>query len=163
MLLRVLGIDPGIAITGYAVLEQQGSKIKTIDYGCVRTSSDMPHVKRLEVLYRDINTVLQTFRPQVAAVEKLYFNRNVTTALKVGEARGVVLLSLSLANVPISEYTPLQVKQAVVGYGRAEKQQMQYMVKTLLGLPEAPRPDDAADACAVAITHLFSHKLGSVL
>lgn len=157
--MRVLGIDPGLAITGYAILDNIEQKMRIVDYGCIRTKATMDHVHRLKVIHDDLTTIIKTYRPDVAAVEKLFFNSNAKTALLVGEARGVVLLGLSLHDIPIFEYTPLQVKQAVVGYGRAEKQQVQQMVKTLLSLNEIPRPDDASDACAVSITHVQSYRM----
>lgn len=157
--MRVLGIDPGIAITGFAVLEGTPHACHPLVYGCIRTHARMAHLQRLKIIYEDLNNILTTYQPEVAAVEKLFFNQNVTTALKVGEARGVVLLSLAQANLNVLEYTPLQIKQAVVGYGKADKQQVQFMIKADLNLDQVPKPDDVADACAVALTHLRSFRL----
>ncbi len=149
----VLGIDPGTAIMGYGVIEYKGSKHFPLAYGVWRTSKEENAAFRLKQLYFEINKVLEEVRPDVVVVEELFFNRNVTTAITVGQARGIVLLAAELHSIPFAEYTPLQVKQAVVGYGRAEKQQVQYMVQRILGLKEVPKPDDAADALAIAICH----------
>jgi crossover junction endodeoxyribonuclease RuvC len=157
----VLGIDPGTAIMGYGVVSYQNSKHKPLTYGVLRTEKGDGTGKRLQQLFQGINRLLEEYRPDVMAVEELFFNRNVTTAITVGQARGVALLAASLQGIPIGEYTPLQVKQAVVGYGRAEKQQVQYMIQRILGLPEAPKPDDAADALAVAVCYCqFGGKSG---
>ncbi len=155
--MRVLGLDPGFAIIGFAVLEAEGDKLIPLTYGTIRTASDLPHQKRLKIIYDDLTHIIEKYRPKVAVLEKLYFNTNVTTAIKVGEARGVMLLALAQAGIHVCEYTPIQVKQTLVGYGRADKKQVQYMVKMQLGLEDVPKPDDAADACAVAITFL-SHR-----
>lgn len=156
--LKVLGVDPGLAITGFAVVEELNAKNIPLTYGCIRTTPKEEHYNRLATLYDDIITIIEKYQPEVAAVEKLFFNKNVATALKVGEARGVVLLAISKANIPIFEYTPLQVKQSLVGYGRADKKQIQYMVKAEFNLEEAPTPDDVSDACAIALTHIRSKK-----
>ncbi len=149
----VLGIDPGTAIMGYGVVSYQNSKHKPLAYGVLRTNKDEKTEDRLKQLFQGINELLDEYRPDVMAVEELFFNRNVTTAITVGQARGVALLAASLRGIPVGEYTPLQVKQAVVGYGRAEKQQVQYMIQRILGLQEVPKPDDAADALAIAICY----------
>ncbi len=156
--MRILGIDPGLAITGFAIIEEHNNNRIPISYGCIRTSSKEDHYKRLLTIHNDITEIINKYQPVVAAVEKLFFNKNVRTALKVGEARGVVLLAIAKANLEIFEYTPLQVKQALVGYGRADKKQVQYMVKSEFNLKKAPSPDDVADACAVALTHIRSRK-----
>jgi crossover junction endodeoxyribonuclease RuvC len=156
--LRILGIDPGLAITGFAIVEVHNNTQALISYGCIRTSSKEDHYKRLLTIHNDINEIIDKYEPEVASVEKLFFNKNVRTALKVGEARGVVLLAIAKANLEIFEYTPLQVKQALVGYGRADKKQVQYMVKSEFKLKRAPTPDDVADACAIALTHIRSRK-----
>lgn len=149
----VLGIDPGTAIMGYGIIDYKGGRYSPLAYGVWRTPKEMHPAGRLRQLYEDINQTLVDAKPDVVAVEELFFNRNVTTAITVGQARGIVLLAAELHGIPVTEYTPLQVKQAVVGYGRAEKQQVQYMVQRILGLKEAPKPDDAADALAIAICH----------
>jgi len=157
--MRVLGIDPGTAITGYGVVEEAGNDLKPVAFGVVRTSSDQPLPARLQLIYRKVKALAQEWEPESAAVEELFFSRNVRTAMSVGQARGVTLLALADAGLEIGEYTPLTIKQAVTGYGNADKAQMQEMVRLLLGLAGAPRPDDAADALAVAICHLHSARL----
>ncbi len=158
----ILGIDPGTAITGYGVISHQGNHLKYIACGVIRTDSKLPTADRLIEIHRQLDEIIKAYHPDAAAVEELFFNRNVTTALTVGQARGVVLLTLATAGLPIAEYTPLQVKQAVVGYGRAEKNQIQEMVRMLLCLPEVPKPDDAADALAIAICHAHSRKVNGI-
>lgn len=151
--MRILGVDPGTALTGYGVLDYTGSDFFLVESGCIRTRPGESPAKRLYFLYRQLEDIILRCRPQCLAVEELFFNRNARTALAVGQARGVVLLAAAAANLLVGEYTPLQVKQAVAGYGRADKAQVQFMVKTILGLSEPPRPDDVADALAVAICH----------
>jgi len=158
-----IGIDPGTALTGYGLVrEEQDGSLTVIDYGAIVTSPDEPMPERLVQLYRQLKELLELHSPQSGAVEKLFFARNVRTALTVGQARGVALLALAEASVSLSEYTPNEVKQAVVGYGGADKQQVQKMVQALLGMEEVPQPDDAADALAVAICHLHSARLRSL-
>jgi crossover junction endodeoxyribonuclease RuvC len=153
----VLGIDPGTATTGYGLVrENQDGGLEALAYGVILTSADQPMPQRLLELHRQITALLLLHRPESSAVEKLFFQRNVRTAISVGQARGVVLLCLAEAGLKVGEYTPLEIKQAVAGYGGAEKHQVQQMVRALLGLPDIPRPDDAADALAVAICHLHS-------
>ncbi len=153
----VLGIDPGTATTGYALVRQRdGREIELVSYGVVRTPAQMPMPERLRKLYHELRAVIAQAKPDVAAIEELFFSRNVTTALSVGQARGVALLAAAEAGLPVYEYKPMEVKQAVVGYGGATKEQVQEMVRMLLGLAEVPRPDDAADAAAVAICHIHS-------
>lgn len=155
----ILGIDPGTAIMGYGLIEKQGSRLKPLDYGCWRTPAHTPLPDRLLQLYEGVCAYLNKCAPEQIAVEELFFNRNTTTALAVGHARGIALLAAAQRGIPVGEYTPLQVKQAVVGYGKAEKQQVQQMVRALLGLTEIPKPDDAADALAIAICHAHSNGL----
>lgn len=152
----ILGLDPGTAITGYGVIRVVNFKISCIAYGVIRTPAEMPMPKRLQMIYEDLGQVISQYHPDEVAIEKLYFGRNVTTGISVGQARGVLLLCLAQANLPIGEYTPPQIKRALSGYGGAEKQQMQYMVQNFLKLPEIPQPDDAADALAIAICHAHS-------
>ena len=147
----ILGIDPGTALTGYGIVEKTGNRLTALSYGVVRTPAGLELHERLAQLFDELSALLDRYQPTVAAVESLFFNVNVRTALAVGHARGVCLLACSQAGCGLYEYTPQQVKQAVVGYGKAEKQQVHRMVTTLLGLREVPRPDDAADALAVAI------------
>jgi crossover junction endodeoxyribonuclease RuvC len=155
-----LGIDPGTAITGYGVIrEEQDGCLVIIDFGVIRTSAEQSHADRLVHLYQKMKELILLHHPDMGAVEKLFFERNVRTALNVGQARGVALLAMAESRLKISEYTPLEVKQAVVGYGGADKNQVQQMVKTILGLESIPHPDDAADALAVAICHIHSTKI----
>jgi crossover junction endodeoxyribonuclease RuvC len=155
----VVGIDPGTAITGYGLVrEKSDGNLELVDFGVIQTPSSMEMPDRLLNLYQEITELLLLHRPDSGAVEKLFFQRNVKTALSVGQGRGVVLLALAQAGLPISEYTPLEVKQAVVGYGGADKNQVQQMVRAVLGLDQIPKPDDAADALAVAICHLHSSR-----
>ncbi|KJS11067.1 MAG: Holliday junction resolvase [Peptococcaceae bacterium BRH_c8a] len=151
--MRILGIDPGNAIMGYGILDYSGNRLTPVDYGCLRSSAGVPQHLRLHKLYNELNSKLRKYKPDCLAVEELFFNRNTKTALVVGQARGIVLLAAAEAGIEVYEYTPLQVKLAAVGRGRAEKGQVQYMVKIILNLPEIPRPDDVADALAVAICH----------
>ena len=158
-----IGIDPGTAITGYGLVrESADGSLTVVDYGAILTGADQPMSRRLTSLYDQLNAILFLHQPDCGAVEKLFFARNVRTALSVGQARGVVLLALERAGVTLAEYTPLEVKQAVAGYGGADKNQVQQMVKVLLELEEIPQPDDAADALAIAICHLHSARMRGV-
>lgn len=154
----ILGIDPGIAIVGYGIIECKGNSFKAIDYGCITTDANLMFPDRLKIVYDELNKIIDKYRPEDLAIEELFFNKNAKTAIKVGQARGVEILAAINNNIGIYEYTPLQIKQAVVGYGRAEKMQVQEMVKFLLNLKEVPKPDDVADALAVAICHGSSLK-----
>jgi crossover junction endodeoxyribonuclease RuvC len=156
----VIGIDPGTAITGYGLVrENEDGSLSVVDYGAVTTPSDMALPERLLNLFRDLQEIILLHHPDSGAVEKLFFSRNVRTAIHVGQGRGVALLALAEAGLPVDEYTPLEVKQAVVGYGGADKNQVQEMVRAILNLNDIPRPDDAADALAVAICHLHSRRI----
>ena len=157
--MRVLGIDPGTATTGYGVVEESGEGLRALAYGVVTTPPDLPLPQRLQAIYRELRRLVREWQPDAAAVEELYFNVNVRTAMGVGQARGVALLAMADEGLTVAEYGPGEVKQALTGYGGAEKRQMQEMVRMLLGLPSIPRPDDAADALAVAICHLHSARL----
>ena len=153
----VIGIDPGTAITGYGIVqEQENGELEWIAHGVVTTPSDWDDPKRLLEIYQKLCEILSTYKPDCCAVEKLFFQKNVKTAISVGQGRGAALIAAAASELPVGEYTPLEVKQAVVGYGSADKQQVQQMVKVLLGLSDIPQPDDAADALAVAICHLHS-------
>lgn len=152
----ILGIDPGYAIVGWGVIEYKNSKFKTLGYGSVNTPANLSPEDRLLMVYRGISEIIEKYKPDCMAIEELFFNTNTTTAILVAEARGVILLAAKHAGLIISEYTPLQVKQAVVGYGRAEKKQVIVMVTSLLGLTSPPKPDDTADALAIAICHAHS-------
>jgi crossover junction endodeoxyribonuclease RuvC len=152
----VLGIDPGTAITGYGLVREDDKGLALVDCGTITTPSGQPLAARLQAIYQGLIGVIREHQPEMAAVEELFFSRNVRTALSVGHARGVVLLALADAGLPIYEYKPLQVKQAIAGYGSADKQQVQEMVRMLLSLDHVPQPDDAADAVAVAVCHIHS-------
>ncbi len=154
-----LGIDPGTATTGFGLvrLEQDGSLV-AVKYGVILTPKEASAPARLEMLYNDLSALLKEFHPETAAVEKLFFSRNVTTAIAVGQARGVVMLCMQQAGIEPYEYTPTEIKQAVAGYGGAQKKQIQEMVRALLQLDSIPKPDDAADALAIAITHLNTRR-----
>jgi crossover junction endodeoxyribonuclease RuvC len=149
--LIVLGIDPGTAQTGYGLVERTGSRLRAIDYGCLETPATLELPQRLVLIQDGLAELIETHRPDLVAVERLFFNRNVQTALAVGHARGVALLTAARYSLPVHEYGPSEVKMAVTGYGRAEKSQVQRMVQSVLGLATLPRPDDAADALAIAI------------
>jgi crossover junction endodeoxyribonuclease RuvC len=157
--MRVLGIDPGTATTGYGVVEDDGGRLTPIAFGVVTTPASLPMPARLVLLHEQLGELIALHKPETAGVESLFFQKNVRTAISVGQARGVILLTLERGRVPVSEYTPLEVKLAVAGYGAAEKRQVQVMVRTLLALAEIPQPDDAADALAIAICHLHSYPL----
>ncbi len=154
----VLGVDPGTAITGWGVVAGDGRQLHLIEYGVIRTSAKVPLPDRLLAIYNEMTALLRRHTPDVVAVEKLFFRRNVTSALAVGHARGVVFLAAAQAGLPVVEFTPVEVKQATTGYGGADKHQMQEMVRWLLKLEEPPRPDDAADALAVAICCLHTQR-----
>jgi crossover junction endodeoxyribonuclease RuvC len=149
----ILGIDPGIAIVGWGVLDYSGSKFKVVDYGSIQTPSTMSTEDRLCAIYDALGDIIDKYKPEEMAIEELFWNTNQKTGIRVSEARGVVLLCARKRGLEIAEYTPLQVKQAVVGYGRAEKKQVISMVTMLLNLPKPPKPDDTADALAIAICH----------
>jgi len=153
---RVIGIDPGSAICGYGVIDVEGNRLKTVAYGAITTTPQDTDARRLEILFNDLSDILEEYRPDKFGVEQLFFNRNVTTAITVGQARGVILLAASQQDLPIYEYTPLQVKQAVTGYGRATKEQVISMTMKLLGIRERIKPDDTADALAIAICTAYS-------
>lgn len=149
----ILGIDPGIAILGFGLVKYEANRFTVIDYGAITTDSGIPMSSRLTIIYNGLINIIEKYKPDAYAVEELFFNKNIKTALTVGHARGVAVLAGSKSGVQVYEYTPLQVKQALVGYGRADKNQIQQMVKVILNLREIPKPDDVADALAVAICH----------
>lgn len=164
MNLRILGIDPGYAIVGFGVLDYDGRDFSVVNFGTITTPAGMDFEDRLEIIYRDMNEVINTYHPEAMSLEKLFFNTNHTTAIDVAQARGVILLCAKQNGVTVFEYTPLQVKNSVVGYGKAEKKQVQQMTRSLLRLKEVPKPDDTADALALAITHghnSFSNAYGA--
>jgi crossover junction endodeoxyribonuclease RuvC len=152
----ILGIDPGLAIVGWGVIDYQGSRFRTLAYGSILTPAGMETPARLALIHRELTEIIKQYKPAQMAVEELFFNTNITTGIRVAEARGVILMTGQEMGVELFEYTPLQVKQAVVGYGRAEKKQVISMVTRLLGLPAPPKPDDTADALAIAICHAHS-------
>lgn len=153
----ICGIDPGTAIIGYGFIQaDDGGLIKAIDFGVIRTNKKDTPARRLKILHDELTALIKTYKPEMVAIEKLYFQQNTTTALAVGQARGVILLDFESAGIPIFEYSPNEVKQAITGYGFADKNQMQEMTKILLELEKRPSPDDAADALAIAITHANS-------
>jgi crossover junction endodeoxyribonuclease RuvC len=155
----VLGIDPGTATTGYGLVrDREDGSLESVAYGTIQTPAGCAAHQRLSMLFHQLNALLLLHRPDSCAVEKLFFQSNVKTAIAVGQARGVVLLAISEAGLDLAEYTPNEVKQAIAGYGSAGKKQVQEMVRVLLALPDIPRPDDAADALAIAITHLHTHR-----
>ena len=149
--MRILGIDPGYAILGWGIVEMKGNKFEVCGYGAITTDAHTDMTDRLKYLYSSLMEVIAHYEPEVAAIEELFFNTNVKTAIMVGQARGVAILACANSGLKIEEYTPLQIKQALVGYGRADKKQVQTMVKTILNLKEVPKPDDTADGLAAAI------------
>ena len=156
IILRILGIDPGLATVGFSIVDVEKSKMKLVTCGVISTPAHTSLSSRLDRIFEDMNELISSFSPDVMSIEELFFNTNITTGIAVAHARGVILLSAYRAGVQVFEYTPLQVKQAVVGYGRAEKNQVIDMVRRILALPAAPKPDDAADAVALAICHARS-------
>lgn len=160
--MRIIGIDPGIAILGYGVLDYHLNKFKVVDYGAITTTPSYTTPERLEILYNSLGELFDKYKPDAVAYEELFFNQNAKTAIVVGQARGVAILAAQVRKLNVYEYTPLQVKQAVVGYGRAEKKQVQEMVRLILNLREVPKPDDVADGLAIAICHGHSSHAGEM-
>lgn len=155
--MRIIGIDPGYAIVGYGVIDYIGNKFKIVEYGAITTESNQNMNERFKSIHDDLNTIIERTKPEFLAIEELFFNSNQKTAINVAQARGVLLLSALNHGISVHEYTPLQVKQAVVGYGRAEKKQVQLLVKSILGLEKVPKPDDTADALAITVCHAHSY------
>ncbi len=160
--MRILGIDPGIAIVGYGVVDKISNTYKPVAYDAILTKAHTPLEERIQIIYNKMIELLDEYKPDVISVEELFFNNNAKTAFSVGQARGVILLAAVQKNVPIYEYTPLQVKQALTGYGRADKNQIQQMTKSMLGLKSVPKPDDVADALAIAVCHGNSMRFNSI-
>ena len=160
--MRILGLDPGTATTGYGIIDAVDDKLVPVTYGVITTSPKLAMPNRLQQIFQELNELIETYQPETAGVEELFFGRNVTTAITVGQARGILLLALANANIPIKEYSPPKIKDAVVGYGKADKAQVQLMVRNLLDLTETPRPDDAADGLAIAITHYHYQRYESL-
>lgn len=159
MIMRILGIDPGIGRAGWGIIEKEKSSLQVGRYGCIETSQKLSLEQRLFALHKQVVTIIEEEKPTEMAIEELFFNTNVTTAFTVGQARGVVLLAAAQYNLPVYAYTPLQVKMGVTGYGKADKAQVGQMVKTQLRLSTIPKPDDTTDALAIAITHAFTAKM----
>ncbi len=158
--IRILGIDPGYAIVGFGILDYNGFEFTPVKYGAITTDAGMDFSKRLRVIHEDTELIFDKFKPDCMAIERLYFTTNQKTAIDVAQARGIIILSSAMRNIPVSEYTPLQVKQAVVGYGKAEKRQVMEMTRQILGLARVPKPDDTADALAIAICHGHTSRFG---
>lgn len=161
--MRILGIDPGFAITGYSVIDYTGNKFKLITAGAIETKAKTPFPYRLSKIYDDLNEIINEYQPEAMSIEELFFNNNIKTGINVAQARGIVLLAGYQHQIPIFEYTPLQVKQAVVGYGRAEKKQVQKMVQSILKVDKVPKLDDITDSMAIAICHAHSCKFSNPL
>lgn len=156
--MRILGIDPGFAITGYSIIDYIGNKFKLITSGAITTEANLAFPTRLTIIYDQLGEIINKYNPEVISVEELFFNQNIKTAINVAQARGIVLVVGCKNSIPTYEYTPLQIKQAVVGYGRAEKKQVQQMVKAILNVKEVPKLDDITDSMAAAICHAHSSK-----
>lgn len=161
--MRILGIDPGYAIIGVGVIDYIGNKFKPVAYDAITTQAGVPTPQRLQKIFCDLNLYIDKYKPDAVAVEELFFNSNQKTAIHVAQARGVIIVSAVNKGISLYEYTPLQIKQAITGYGRADKKQIQQMVKMMLGLNAVPKPDDVADALAVAICHAHSNTLNNKL
>ena len=162
--MRILGLDPGTATVGYGLIEIEDGQPVLVTYGVLSTSpDDGDTARRLQLVYEGLNGLIEQYKPNLAAVEELFFGRNITTAVRVGQARGVLLLALANAGIPVAEYSPPKIKEAVSGYGKASKQQVQFMVQNILDLDEIPRPDDAADGLAVALTHFQYYRYESMV
>ncbi len=161
-IMRILGIDPGYAIVGYGVVDFENNHYNAVTYGAITTDKDMEMSLRLKCIYSQISDLIDLYKPDAIAVEELFFNKNVKTAILVAQARGAAITACVNKDVPLFEYTPLQIKQALTGYGRADKKQIQFMVKLILHLDETPKPDDTADALAVAICHGNSGNVGEI-
>ncbi len=159
--MRIIGIDPGYAIVGYGIIDYSSNHFSVVDYGAVTTKAHTPFDSRLSTIYDGLTQLISMYKPDAMSIEKLFFNTNTTTAIDVAQARGVIVLAAAHGGLNIADYTPLQVKQSVVGYGRAEKKQVQEMTRLMLNLKSVPKPDDTADALALAICH--AHSAGSML
>ena len=151
--MRILGIDPGYGIVGYGIIDNDNGRLTPVDYGVITTPKEEAMPARLAIIYESLKAIIEKYKPDEVAIEELFFNKNVKTAIDVAQGRGAILTAVAKSGIPLFEYTPLQVKSSVVGYGRAEKQQVMYMIKVLLNLKSAPKPDDTADALAIAICH----------
>ena len=161
--MRILGLDPGTASTGYGIIDSNDGRLTVVTFGVIKTPAGESASSRLQTIYNELNSLIAQYQPDSAGVEELFFGRNITSAISVGQARGVLLLALANANIPIGEYSPPKIKDTVTGYGKADKAQVQLMVCNLLDLEETPRPDDAADGLAVAITHYHYQRYASLI
>ena len=161
--MRILGIDPGFAITGYSIIDYIGNKFNLIDSGAILTEAHTSFPLRLEQIYNELQEIIKKYKPDAMSIEELFFNNNAKTAINVAQARGVILVTAKINNLPIYEYTPLQIKQAVVGYGRANKMQIQHMVKMILNEENLPKLDDTTDRMAIAICHAHSYRFSEKL
>ena len=161
--MRILGLDPGTASTGYGIIDSNDGRLSVVTFGVIKTPAGESASTRLQTIYDELNSLIARYQPDSAGVEELFFGRNITTAISVGQARGVLLLALANANIPIGEYSPPKIKDTVTGYGKANKAQVQLMIRNLLDLEETPRPDDAADGLAVAITHYQYQRFASLI
>ncbi len=159
----ILGIDPGTAITGWGIIKDGRKEMEVVAYGCIETSKNKTDVERLKETAKDLQAIIKEYKPDEMAIEELFFFKNLKTAIKVAQSRGVLMFVTAKQKIPVAEYTPLQIKQALTGYGRADKKQMQTMVQSILKLKTVPKPDDAADALAVAICHQQSRKLEQLM
>lgn len=160
--MRILGLDPGTATTGYGIVDVVEGEFTAVTYGVITTPAKMPMPQRLQKIHQELQQLLEEYQPDSVGIEEVFFGRNVTTAITVGQARGVLLLTVANAGLPIGEYSPPKIKDAVTGYGKADKAQVQLMVRNLLDLEETPRPDDAADGLAIAITHYHYQRFESL-
>ena len=160
--MRILGIDPGLAIVGYGVIDSEKGVYRPVDCGVINTPKELSLPERLELIYKGMGEVIDTFKPDQVAIEELFFTKNITTGITVAEARGVILLACKQSGLPMFEYTPNQIKQSLTGYGKADKKQIQFMITRLLGLKAIPKPDDAADALAIALTHAQTNRMGGL-
>ncbi len=160
--MRILGIDPGLAIVGYGVIDSEKGVYRPVDCGVINTPKELSLPERLELIYKGMGELIDTFKPDQVAIEELFFTKNITTGITVAEARGVILLACKQSGLPMFEYTPNQIKQSLTGYGKADKKQIQFMITRLLGLKAIPKPDDAADALAIALTHAQTNRLGGL-
>ncbi len=160
--MRILGIDPGLAIVGYGVIDSEKGVYRPVDCGVINTPKELSLPERLQLIYKGMGELIDTFKPDQVAIEELFFTKNITTGITVAEARGVILLACKQSGLPMFEYTPNQIKQSLTGYGKADKKQIQFMITRLLGLKAMPKPDDAADALAIALTHAQTNRLGGL-
>lgn len=160
--MRILGIDPGLAIVGYGVIDSEKGVYRPVDCGVINTPKELSLPERLQLIYKGMGELIDTFKPDQVAIEELFFTKNITTGITVAEARGVILLACKQSGLPMFEYTPNQIKQSLTGYGKADKKQIQFMITRLLGLKAIPKPDDAADALAIALTHAQTNRMGGL-